>query len=61
MENALLIQPTIAYAEEIAAYRAEFLRTGSSMDGCGPLRRIADPAEYLAEAERYTREEPLPP
>ena len=60
MESLLLIRPTAEYAEEIAAYREEFLRCGSSMDGCGPLRRIADPLEYLAETERYTREETLP-
>jgi len=47
MENFILIRPTIQYAEQIAAYRQEFLDAGSSMDGTGPLRRIADPEEYL--------------
>ena len=32
-----LIEATMAYDEEIQAYRREFLETGNSMDGCGPL------------------------
>ena len=47
MKNLILIRPTIEYAEQIAAYRQEFLDAGSSMDDTGPLRRIADPEEYL--------------
>ena len=47
MNEFILIKPTIEYAEQIAAYRQEFLDAGSSMDGTGPLRRIADPEEYL--------------
>lgn len=35
----LLMRPTREYAEEIDAYREEFLASGDSMDGCGSLRR----------------------
>ena len=53
MRNDRLIftQPSIAYADEIRAYRQEFLDAGDSMDGTGPLRRFADPAAWLREVE----------
>ena len=38
MEDLILIKPTELYLEQIAAYRAEFLARGDSMDGCGSLR-----------------------
>lgn len=43
-----LILPCEAYAGQIAAYRQEFLDAGSSMDGTGFLRRMADPLEWIA-------------
>jgi len=53
MEELLLIrQPSVAYADQIAEYRKEFLEYGGSMDGTGPLRRIEDPHEYI----RYCQE-----
>lgn len=47
MEEFMLIRPTEEYAGEIAGYRQEFLDAGSTMDGCGPLRRYEDPREYI--------------
>ena len=47
MEEFILIRPTGEYAHQIAEYRQEFLDAGDSMDGCGPLRRIQDPKEYI--------------
>ncbi|MBR3874564.1 MAG: GNAT family N-acetyltransferase [Clostridia bacterium] len=47
MSEFILIKPSPEYAEQIAAYRKEFLDCGSSMDGCGPLRKIEDPNEYI--------------
>ena len=48
-----LTLPTKAYLSQIAEYRAEFLAAGDSMDGTGPLRRVADPAEWLRETENF--------
>ena len=59
--DLLFTVPTAEYVEEIRAYRQEFLDAGDSMDGCGPLRRFADPAEWLREIETYTDPETVPP
>lgn len=53
MQTLKLIVPSAAYAPQIAAYRQEFLEAGSSMDGTGPLVRLADPMEWLALTEKY--------
>lgn len=47
MEELILIRPTPEYAGEISAYRQEFLDAGDTMDGCGFLRKFADPLEYI--------------
>lgn len=47
MEDLILIKPNESYAEEIIAFRNEFLKTGSSMDGCGSLRRHSNPKDWL--------------
>ena len=47
MEELILIRPTPEYGIQIMEYRQEFLDTGNSMDGCGPLRRCDNLAEYL--------------
>ncbi len=54
MKMLKLITPSADYAGQIAAYRQEFLDTGSSMDGTGPLRRFADPQEWLAHTALFT-------
>ena len=46
----LLIEPTMAYAKDIEAYRQEFLEQGNSMDGCGSLRRCATGAEWIEKS-----------
>ena len=57
MEETLrLLLPTAEYRDEIAAYRQEFLDAGDSMDGTGPLRRMADPMEWLAATESFRYE-----
>ena len=43
----LLIEPTMAYAKDIEAYRQEFLDIEGSMDGCGSLRRCATAEEWI--------------
>ncbi|MBQ6165096.1 MAG: GNAT family N-acetyltransferase [Clostridia bacterium] len=62
MENDRLIfrAPAPGDAEEVRAYRQEFLDADSSMDGAGPLRRFEDPAAWLREIEKYLRPETVP-
>lgn len=53
MEDFILRRPTSEYANQIAEYRQEFLNAGDSMDGCGPLRRLEDPEEYIKVCKDY--------
>lgn len=55
-----MTRPDPSYADEIAAYREEFLKDGSSMDGCGSLRRMEDPKDWLAQVKALSREETVP-
>lgn len=47
MKTMKLIEPTIEFANQIAAYRAEFLAAGDSMDGTGALRRFESPSDWI--------------
>ncbi len=47
MDKMKLIEPTIEFADQIAAYRAEFLASGNSMDGTGALRRFENPLDWI--------------
>lgn len=60
MEEMLLIEPDECYAAEIAAYRQEMLETGSSMDGCGRLRRYENPQDWLEDNRTFKSQETLP-
>ncbi len=60
MDELILIKPTIEYAEEILQYREEFLSSGDSMDGCGSLRQIENPLEYIKKCADYENHETLP-
>lgn len=60
MEELILTAPSMEYAGELMAYRQEFLDSGSSMDGCGPLRRFDNAESYLKETALYTSLETLP-
>lgn len=53
MEEMILIRPSLEYASQISEYKQEFLDADSSMDGCGPLRRYEDIAEYVKLCEDY--------
>ena len=55
-----LIKPTFEYAKQIKEYRQEFLDAGDSMDGCGSLRRIEDPYEYIQRSIDCQKEETMP-
>ena len=60
MEEFILTRPTIKYAAQIKEYRQEFLDTGDSMDGCGPLRRLEDMQEYIQLCKDYEMHEGCP-
>ncbi len=56
----LLIEPTMEYENELLAYREEFFRDGSSMDGCGSLRNFEKIADWIAFVEAGKRPETVP-
>ena len=60
IEYLQLLLPSAEYREQIAAYRQEFLDAGDSMDGTGPLRRMADPMEWLALTECFRHADTVP-
>ena len=60
MEPIKLILPTEEYLDQVWAYRQECFVADSSMDGCGRLRSIEDPAEWLADARAYTAPATVP-
>lgn len=61
MLDMILIRPSDEYASQISEYRQEFLDVGDSMDGCGPLRRIEDPKEYVRICKQYEDPSTVPP
>ena len=60
MEELLLVEPSEEYAEQIRAYRQEFLDAGSSMDGTGPLRKIEGPYEWIKTCRMYNSADTVP-
>lgn len=48
MDIIRLTTPTEEYLNQVWDYRQECLDADSHMDGCGPLRRAENPAEWLA-------------
>lgn len=43
----MLVEPAAEYAQQISAYRKEFLDHGDSMDGTGALRRLDNPRDWI--------------
>ncbi len=60
MKDLILIKPSEEYASQIAEYRAEFIECGDSMDGCGSLRRLDNPYDFIKKCSDYERAETLP-
>ena len=60
MEEFILSRPTSEHASQIVEYRQEFLDAGDSMDGCGTLRRIEDPEEYIKTCVAYEDPQTVP-
>lgn len=48
MDECVLIKPDAPMREEIESYRREFLDSGGSMDGTGPLMRMERAEDWLA-------------
>ena len=59
-EVCKLVKVSAEYADQIKEYRQEFLDAGDSMDGCGSLRYLADPYEFIQKCKDYERPETLP-
>lgn len=59
-QQLILIKPDETYSDEISSYRKEMLDANSSMDGCGSLRRISDPHEWLKQNRLFEKKETLP-
>lgn len=55
-----LVKPTAEYAEQIKEYRQEFIKQSSSMDGCGSLRRMDNPYDFIKKCQDYESPETLP-
>lgn len=60
MKDLILIKPSEEYASQIAEYRVEFIERGDSMDGCGSLRRLDNPYDFIKKCSDYERAETLP-
>ncbi len=56
----LLIEPTVEYADQIIAYKKEFLESGDSMDGTGSLRKTDDPKEWLDRIKTFKNKSTVP-
>ena len=51
MDELRLAIPDESLLDEIAAYRQAMLDADSSMDGCGPLKRMENPAEFCRQLD----------
>ena len=61
MDELRLAIPDESLLDEIAAYRQAMLNADSSMDGCGPLKRMENPAEWLAFRRQLDNPATTPP
>ncbi len=60
MEELDLLRPTAEYAKQIMECKKEYLAAGSSMDGCGSMRRTDDPMEYIEKCALEENPETCP-
>jgi predicted acetyltransferase len=60
MEETILIKPSMDYAEEIAAYKKEFLGTSDRINGSSGLEDFDDLGEWIKELSLYEKPETLP-
>ncbi len=59
-EVCILTRISPEYAQQIKEYRKEFLDASDSMDGCGSLRMIEDPYDFIKKCKDYESTETLP-
>lgn len=59
-EKCKLVIPDDSWLAQVWEYRQEFLECGSSMDGCGPLRRVESAGEWLEIVKDCMKEETVP-
>ena len=59
-EQLILIKPDISMADEIMAYKNEFLAAGDSMDGTSPLRTCETAEKWLENIQRLENPETVP-
>lgn len=55
-----LVKPSAKYAEQIKAYRQEFLDSGDSMDGCGSIRSMDNPYDFIKKCQACENPDTLP-
>ncbi len=60
MEPIKLVLPSEEYLGQVWAYRQECLDASSTMDGCGPLRRVESAEQWLADVRSCTDPATLP-
>ena len=60
MEELSLVKPGIEYAEEIIAYKKEFLNTADRMNGASGLEKYEDPKEWIEHCRLSENKETLP-
>ncbi len=60
MNGLRLVQPSVAYAEQIAAFRKEFLDCGDSLDGTSNLSNYPDVREWLKWLDTLSAPETCP-
>ena len=61
MDGMKLIEPSMAWDEQIQAFRRDFLAAQGSMDGAGSLRRFERTQDWLEQVEALKRPETTPP
>ena len=59
-ETLFLLRPDESSIAQYEDYRREFLESGDSMDGTGPMRRIESGRDWLAHVRNYESVETLP-
>ena len=59
-EKLLLLRPDEGNIGQYEDYRREFLKSGDSMDGTGPMRRFENSRDWLAHVRSYESMEALP-
>lgn len=60
MNGFELIKPGILHIGDLQSFRQEMLDANSSMDGTGPLKRMADITQWLEFNQRLENEETVP-